>query len=164
LLPALESAKGRVVNLVTGIPKGAKATIEQLTGKDAKAGLGGYTRAKLALAALTAEQQRHHGDKGVTFVSLHPGIIPGTRFGQDMPAFVRAFGAFLAKLFRFGSTREQAAERYLRVATGEVTGGGFYDQGKESVAPVLARDPKFGSALWNALTLTSKRLPKSELS
>jgi len=40
----------------------------------------------------------------------------------------------------------------LRVATGEVTGGGFYDQGKESVAPVLARDPKFGSALWNALT------------
>ncbi len=89
----------------------------------------------------------------MTFVSLHPAIIPGTRFGQDIPPFVRAIGAFLARLFRFGSTPAQSAERYLQVATGEVTVGAFYDQGKERDAPTLARDPAFAEQLWDALLL-----------
>lgn len=156
LLPLLSKARGRVVNLVTGIPKNAKTTIAQIAGDASSAGIGSYTRNKLALAALTKEQQRRYASENVTVVSLHPGIIPGTRFGQDMPAFLRRFGAFLARVFRFGSTLDQAASRYLLVGTGEVQGGGFYNQGRLDAAPALAEDPVFAAALWAHLAGLSR--------
>jgi len=67
LMPALSAARGRVINVVTALPRGARATLAQLTGPRASAGLGGYTRAKLALATLTREQARRHAASGVTF-------------------------------------------------------------------------------------------------
>ena len=151
LLPQLAAAKGRVVNLVTNIPKGAKTTLEDLSGKTAGAGLGSYSRNKLALLALTKEQQRHYATEGVTAVSLHPGVIPGTRFGQDMPAFLRNFGGFVARLFGFASTLDDAAQRYVLVGTGQVEGGAFYKEGKLAPPPTLADDPAFSAQLWTHL-------------
>jgi NAD(P)-dependent dehydrogenase (short-subunit alcohol dehydrogenase family) len=151
LLPQLAAAKGRVVNLVTNIPKGAKTTLDDLTGERAGAGIGSYTRNKLALLALTKEQQRHYATQGVTVVSLHPGIIPGTRFGQDMPAFLRSFGGFIARLFGFASSLEDAAQRYVLVGTGKVDGGAFYKEGKLAPPPALADDPAFAAQLWTHL-------------
>ena len=151
LLPSLAAAGGRVVNVVTGVPKGARATIEQLAGPDAGAGMGAYIRAKLALQTLTIEQQRRHGARGVSFVSLHPGIIPGTRFGAEMPGFVRAIGEFIARLFRLSSTLAQAAERFVRVGTQAVEGGGFYKEGTLAAPPTQAQDPAFAAALWQRL-------------
>ncbi|HEX7600575.1 MAG TPA: SDR family NAD(P)-dependent oxidoreductase [Polyangiaceae bacterium] len=151
LLPQLAAAKGRVVNLVTNIPKGAKTTLEDLTGERADAGIGSYTRNKLALLALTKEQQRHYATQGVTVVSLHPGIIPGTRFGQDMPAFLRSFGGFVARLFGIASSLDDAAQRYVLVGTGQVDGGAFYKEGKLAPPPALADDPAFAAQLWTHL-------------
>jgi NAD(P)-dependent dehydrogenase (short-subunit alcohol dehydrogenase family) len=151
LLPQLAAAKGRVVNLVTNIPNGAKTTLDDLTGERAGAGIGSYTRNKLALLALTKEQQRHYAAQGVTVVSLHPGIIPGTRFGQDMPAFLRSFGGVIARLFGFASTLEDAAQRYVLVGTGQVDGGAFYKEGKLAPPPALADDPAFAAGLWSHL-------------
>lgn len=149
LLPELTAARGRVVNLVTRIPRGARATLAQLTGDKSAAGLGSYSRSKLALLAVTKEQQRRYGARGVTFVSLHPGVIPGTRFGVGvMPAFMLRFGGFIARIFRFGSTLEQAAARYLLVGTGEVKGGGFYNQGTLAPAPLQADEPAFAAEVW----------------
>jgi NAD(P)-dependent dehydrogenase (short-subunit alcohol dehydrogenase family) len=154
LMDQLSAAKGRVVNLVTGIPEGAKATIDELMGDAATAGIGSYTRNKLALAALTGEQQRRYGERGVTVVSLHPGIIPGTRFAADaMPAFLRAIGGFVARLFRFASTLDQAAERYVSMATGEVEPGAFYGQGRLAEPPKQAKDEAFAKLLWERLQL-----------
>jgi len=42
-----------------------------------------------ALLPLTREQNKRFVDRGITVVSLHPGIIAGTRFGQGMPPLVR---------------------------------------------------------------------------
>jgi NAD(P)-dependent dehydrogenase (short-subunit alcohol dehydrogenase family) len=151
LEPSLAAVKGRVVNLVTGVPKNAKATLDQLLGDKSLAGVGSYTKNKLALAALTGEMQRRYGKDAVTVVSLHPGIIPGTRFGQDMPAFVRGIMGFIARTFGLASTLEQAADRYVLVGTHEVEPGAFYAQGKLSDAPALARDPAFAGALWTKL-------------
>jgi retinol dehydrogenase-14 len=151
LEPALAAAKGRVVNLVTGVPKNAKATLDELVGEASAAGIGSYTKNKLALGALTGEMQRRYGKDGVTIVSLHPGIIPGTRFGQDMPAALRAVMGFVARAFGMASTLEQAADRYVRIGTGDVEAGAFYAQGKLADAPVLARDPAFAGALWQKL-------------
>src|SRR6185369_2367979 len=57
LIPSLAAAKGRVLNVVTGVPKKAKTTLDELAGDRSSAGVGSYTRAKLALGVLTKEQQ-----------------------------------------------------------------------------------------------------------
>ncbi len=151
LLEPLAAAKGRVVNVATGVPRAAKASVDELpTGG---AGLGAYTRAKLAVIALTKEQQARLGPKGITVVSIHPGIIPNTRFGEGvMPAPVRAFAGGIAKLFRFASTLDQAAERYVAAGTGSVEPGAHYAQGKLATGPALANEPHFRTALWAKLT------------
>jgi NAD(P)-dependent dehydrogenase (short-subunit alcohol dehydrogenase family) len=151
LRPALAAAKGRVVNVVTGVPKNAKATIDQLAGEASSSGLQSYVRAKLALLALTREQQRRFAADGITAVCLHPGIIPGTRFGQDTPAFVRAIMEKVARVFGLASSLEEAAARYITVGTGPVEGGGFYKEGALAPAPLQASDAAFGSTLWTTL-------------
>jgi NAD(P)-dependent dehydrogenase (short-subunit alcohol dehydrogenase family) len=151
LLEPLAKAHGRVVNVVTGVPRRARATLAELTGPEAKAGMGGYIRAKLALLTLTRAWQRRYGARGVTFVALHPGIIPGTRFGAEMPAWLRAIGEAIARLFRLSSTRDQAAARYLRVATEPVDAGGFYYEGALRPPPLQAEDEVFAEGLRAAL-------------
>lgn len=151
LLEPLAKASGRVVNVVTGVPRKARATVAELSGPGAKAGMGGYIKSKLALLALTRAWQRRYGGRGVTFVALHPGIIPGTRFGAEMPAWIRAIGEAIARLFRLSSTRDQAAARYLRVATGPVDAGGFYYEGVLRPPPLQAEDEAFAEGLRAAL-------------
>jgi NAD(P)-dependent dehydrogenase (short-subunit alcohol dehydrogenase family) len=151
LLPALEAAHGRVINLVTGIPQKAKVSLAQLA-DEARAGVGGYSRAKLALVALTRQQQARHAARGVTCVSLHPGIIPGTGFGQDLPGWMRRMGGFIARLFGLASTLEQAADRYVQLAEGPLEGGAFYAQGRLAPPPRHAADDAFGAALWQHLS------------
>jgi retinol dehydrogenase-14 len=147
LLPALEAARGRVVNVVTGVPKGAKTTVEAIAGDKAKPGMQSYIRNKLALLTLTIELQRRYGARGVAFASLHPGVIPGTRFGAEMPAFMQKIGPFVAKLLRLASTLDEAADRFVTVGTGQVEQGGFYYEGKLRDAPRLAQDPEFAASL-----------------
>jgi NAD(P)-dependent dehydrogenase (short-subunit alcohol dehydrogenase family) len=151
LLEPLAKASGRVVNVVTGVPRKARATLAELVGPGAKAGMGGYIRSKLALLTLTRAWQRRYGARGVTFVALHPGIIPGTRFGQETPAWIRAIGEAIARLFRLSSTRDQAAARYLRAATGPVDAGGFYYEGTLRPPPIQAEDEAFAEGLRAAL-------------
>ncbi len=151
LLPLLEKGKGRVLNVVTGVPNGAKATLDQLTGDNAAAGLQSYIRSKLALLALTREQQKRFASRGVTAVCLHPGIIPGTRFGQDTPKVVRVIMEAVGKVIGLMSTLEEAADRYVKVGTQAVEGGGFYKQGVLTAPPKLAGDEAFGSQLWTKL-------------
>ncbi len=156
LVGPLAAAKGRVMNIVTGVPNKAKATLDQLAGDESSAGMGSYIRNKLALLSLTGEQQKRFGARGITVVSLHPGIIPGTRFGQDIPAFLRAIGEAVAKVFGFGSSLDQAAERYIRVGSGAVEGGGFYKQGELTSPPSQALDAAFASQLWTKLEQVSR--------
>ena len=151
LLPALEAAKGRVVNVVTGVPASARATLDQLTGAKAGPGMQSYIRAKLALLTLTVEAQRRYGARGVSFVSLHPGIIPGTRFGSEMPAFVQKVAPWIAKILRLASSPAEAAARFVAVGTGEVEAGGFYYEGELREAPKQAQDPEFAASLRGAL-------------
>lgn len=160
LIEPLAAAKGRILNVVTGVPKGAKTTLEQLTGDKSDAGMQSYVRNKLALLMLTIEQQRRHGSRGITAVSLHPGVIPDTRFGQEMPAFMRAVGPFIARLFGIASTPDQAAERYVRVGTGPVEPGGFYAEGTLKEAPTQAQDQAFTGALWAHLGAVTSGAPE----
>jgi NAD(P)-dependent dehydrogenase (short-subunit alcohol dehydrogenase family) len=157
LVGPLSAAKGRIVNLVTGVQKSVRTTLDQLTGAKAGAGVQSYVRNKLALLAITQEQQRRYGGRGITAVALHPGVIPDTRFGQDMPAFLRKVMGFIARLFRFASTLDEAAARYLAVGTGPVEGAGFYYAGTLRAAPLQAQDTKFTGELWAHVAQVTSR-------
>jgi NAD(P)-dependent dehydrogenase (short-subunit alcohol dehydrogenase family) len=151
LLEPLVAAQGRVVNVVTGVQAGAQASLDQLTGARARAGVGSYVRAKLALIALTRAWQERHGGRGITFVALHPGVIPGTRFGQETPAWLRRLLEGIARLFRLTTPLDEAAARYVRAATTPVEPGGFYYEGVLRPPPRKAQDGRFAEELRSAL-------------
>ncbi len=151
LLPSLEPAQGRVLNITTGVPKRSKATIEELSGIKAGAGMQSYIRSKLAVIALTQEQGKHFATRNVTAVSLHPGIIPGTRFGGEMPKAMLAVGGFMTKLIGQATTLDEAAARFVKIGTEPVENGGYYKQGKLSPVPSALNDAFFGQSLWAML-------------
>jgi NAD(P)-dependent dehydrogenase (short-subunit alcohol dehydrogenase family) len=150
LVPELAAARGRVVNVVTAVRRRATTTMAQLFAADA-AGFAVYARTKLALVALTLEQQRRYGSRGITAVGLHPGVVPGTGFGHEVPAVVRGAMGLVARALRLASTRQQAAARYLALATGEVVPGGLYREGRPAPPPWHAQDAAFAVDLWTRL-------------
>ena len=127
------------------------ATLEQLVGSKAGPGMQSYIRNKLALVTLTIELQRRYEARGVSFASLHPGVIPGTRFGSDSPGLLMKIGPVIAKLLRITSSLDEAAERFVQVGTGEVEHGGFYYEGKLRQAPRQAQDLEFAASLRSTL-------------
>jgi NAD(P)-dependent dehydrogenase (short-subunit alcohol dehydrogenase family) len=151
LLPSLVGAKGRVLNITTGVPKNATVTLDQLNGSKASSGMQSYIRNKLALIAVTQEQAKRYAAFGVTSVALHPGIIPGTRFGGELPKAMLAVGGFMTKLLGLATTLDQAAERFVTIGTGHVKSGGYYKEGKLSLAPASIDDPAFTRSLWMML-------------
>lgn len=150
LLEPLAAAKGRVVNVVTGIQSGFTTKLEQVVGPKATGGMFAYVRNKLVLLGLTVGQQQRYGARGITFVALHPGIIPSTRFGQSMTGFnpFTTIGPFFSKLFRIGVTEAAAAARYVKVGTEPVEGGGYYYEGVLRPAPKQAQESAFVDAAW----------------
>jgi NAD(P)-dependent dehydrogenase (short-subunit alcohol dehydrogenase family) len=154
LLPQLAAAKGRVINVVTGIQNGFSARLEQIVGPKATGGMFAYVRNKLALLTLTRAQQQQYASRGITFVALHPGIIPTTRFGTTMTGFnpFTTIGPLFAKLFRFGDSAEVAAKRYVTAATEPLEGGGYYYEGKLRPAPKQALEQSFVDAVWKLVS------------
>jgi NAD(P)-dependent dehydrogenase (short-subunit alcohol dehydrogenase family) len=151
LIEPLSAAKGRVVNVATFVPSGTKATPEQLWGEKADAGMSAYSRAKLAVQALTREQQKRLSGRGITAVCFHPGIILETNFGSEMPGIFRAFGPVVAWVSGFRTTLDEAAGRFVRLATEEIEGGGYYKLDDLAEPPVQARDAAFGEQVWARL-------------
>lgn len=159
LVDSLAAAKGRVVNVVTGISNGMSADVDQLVGPKAKGGMMAYVRNKLALLAVTLEQQKRLGARGITVVALHPGIIPTTRFGHTLSGFnpFTTIGPFFAKLFGFGVSAQTAATRFVSVSTEPVEPAGYYYEGQLRPAPKRALDPAFSGALWTKLESVKPR-------
>ncbi|MCA9611096.1 MAG: SDR family NAD(P)-dependent oxidoreductase, partial [Myxococcales bacterium] len=151
LLGPLSAANGRVINVVTGLNASMKTRLDQLVGAKASGGFFGYARNKLALLAVTMEEQARWSDRGVTFVALHPGIIPTTRFGHTLTGFnpFTTIGPMVAKLFRLGVTEDVAAERYVRLASEPVEGGGYYFEGVLRPAPKQLADEAFVRSVWD---------------
>jgi NAD(P)-dependent dehydrogenase (short-subunit alcohol dehydrogenase family) len=86
LLSPLKASEGRVVNVITQVPVRTRLNVDELIDPPSYNPFAAYNRAKLALIALTLEQAARYADAGITPVAVHPGIVFGTRFGNDMPA------------------------------------------------------------------------------
>lgn len=151
LRPALRAAKGRVVNLATGLSGGTTMELADLRTPRSYSALGSYSKAKLAAIMLTLEQAERWKSDGITSVVVHPGIIPGTRFGSEMPRAMIAIGSAVAKLFGMASTPEQAQERYRSAAFADIANGSFIAEGKAKAPPKAVQDAKLRAALWENL-------------
>lgn len=140
---------GAVVNVVTGVPKGAKLAVEELASPAKYSALGVYTKAKLALEMLTIEQAGRYPDLRVN--CAHPGIIPGTRFGADMPKVMLAIGSLVAKLFGMATTAEAAVACFRAAAEGSASGL-LYAKGAPADYPTQAKDNATRDQLWRLLS------------
>jgi retinol dehydrogenase-14 len=148
----LSAAKGRIVNVATGVPKKTKVELETVANPTQYSAMGAYSNAKLSLIGLSIEQAQRLADKQISVVSIHPGIILGTRFGKGViPGFAVALMRLIGPLFRISSPPEKAVARFLRASLDEVQSGTFFDQDKIGEAPRQAQDPTFRIQLWNLL-------------
>jgi NAD(P)-dependent dehydrogenase (short-subunit alcohol dehydrogenase family) len=152
LLSPLQAAEGRVVNVITRIPARTRLNVEELIDPPRYNAFAAYNRAKLALIALTLEQAARYADVSITPVGVHPGIVFGTRFGNDMPAWLTRLGPIAAQLLRRPtSTIDDAGDRLAHSATATLTPGTLLAEGDLEEPPIAAADLTLRKRLFNLL-------------
>jgi NAD(P)-dependent dehydrogenase (short-subunit alcohol dehydrogenase family) len=156
LLSPLRAGEGRVVNVVTEVSARTRLDIDRLTDPPRYNAFAAYSRAKLALMALTLEQATRYAEAGITPVAVHPRIVFGTRFGNDMPSWLTRVGPIAARLLRRPtSSVDDAGALLAYAATAALDSGtlladaGLYDP------PSAATDSTLREQLWELLDALS---------
>src|SRR5215212_6373438 len=142
LLPPLRAGAGRVVNVVTRVSARTRLGIDGLTDPPRYNAFAAYSRAKLALMALTLEQAARYAEAGITPVAVHPRIVFGTRFGNDMPAWL---------LRRPTSSVVDAGDLLAHAATAALNSGTLLAEAGPDEPPAAATDPILQKRLWELL-------------
>src|SRR5829696_2009800 len=152
LLPPLRAGAGRVVNVVTRVSARTRLGIDGLTDPPRYNAFAAYSRAKLALMALTLEQAARYAEAGITPVAVHPGIVFGTRFGNDMPAWLNRLGPIAARLLRRPtSSVVDAGDLLAHAATAALNPGTLLAEAGPDEPPAAATDPILQKRLWELL-------------
>jgi NAD(P)-dependent dehydrogenase (short-subunit alcohol dehydrogenase family) len=140
-----------VVNVVTRVSARTRLGIDGLTDPPRYNAFAAYSRAKLAHMALTLEQAARYAEAGITPVAVHPGIVFGTRFGNDMPAWLNRLGPVAARLLRRPtSTVDEAGDCLTHAATALNPGTLLAEAGPDE-PPAAATDPILRKRLWELL-------------
>lgn len=161
LTPLLKaSAPARVVNVVTKLFDNTKLDLDDLQSRRKYSSFRVYGGAKLGLMAVTYEQARRLKDQGITVNCVHPGVIPETNFGSDMPGLARAMGPFFAWLFGMKVTLEEGGAQAVYAASApelkDVTGQ-YLIKHKPAKSPPLSYDLDFTRRLWAACEELTRR-------
>lgn len=144
----------RVVTTASDAHRGATLALGRVQGDDPLAGMQAYGHSKLANVLFAAELARRLDAAGraVTSNSVHPGFVPGSRFGRFLPGPLSALFRGLGAIPGTASVADGAAELlHVAVSTegGDVTGR--YFSGQQPVRPSdAARDPDAAARLWVA--------------
>ena len=138
---ALAKRKGRVVNLSTGFLNNFKLDVEDLVAPKKYSGFSQYGKVKLASVLMTVEQAQRFANDSVTAVSMHPGIILGTRFNGGTPKVMQAVGGPILRAVGLACTIDEAQRRFREVAFGDVGNGSYVVNGKKGTLPKQATDP-----------------------
>ena len=145
LHPALAAAKGRVVNVATGFLDHFPLVADDLPGPKKFSGFSQYARAKLASVMMTVEQSKRYGAEGVTAISVHPGIIMGTRFGGGQPALMQTLFGPLMRATGAACTLEEAVRRFRVACFDEIPTGAYVQKGAPAPLPKQANDEQVRS-------------------
>ncbi|MFL5357944.1 SDR family NAD(P)-dependent oxidoreductase [Archangium sp.] len=148
---ALAAAKGRVVNLATGFLDSFPVEVDELVAPKKYAGLAQYGRSKQASVMMTVEQAKRYAAEGVSAVSLHPGVIMGTRFGGGQPKVMQLLAGPLMRLIGLGCTLEEAQRRFFVAAFGDVPNGSYIVNGKPAELPKQVKDEAVRAKVYSLL-------------
>ncbi len=145
-----QSAPARVVNVSSGAHSRASIDLTDLQHeRRAYRGFRVYSESKLALTMLTAEFARRFSGSGVTFNSLHPGVV-----GSGFASGKGLLGLFWGVAKRFMLTPEAGAVTSVYLASApevaNVTGSYFAKMQPAPVNPIAA-DTKLAEQLWTVL-------------
>ncbi len=113
LYPLLKETDGRVVTVSSDAHHGTSMNFEGLRTIESYSGWSAYSRSKLANVLFTYEL----ADRAETITAncLHPGAVPGSGFGRDLPAPIRASLSLLeACQSRFRGRSQKASSRVQR--------------------------------------------------
>jgi len=134
LHPAIAAAKGRVVNVATGFLNNYPVDVDGLVEPKKFSTFGTYAIAKHASVMMTVEQAKKYASDGVTAVSVHPGIIMGTRFGGGQPKIAQMIGGPIMRAIGMACTLEEAVRRFGVACFDNVPSGSYVVKGE--VAPL----------------------------
>lgn len=146
---ALSAAKGRVVNVATGFLDNFPVVLDELNEPRKYSGLQQYGRVKTASVMMTVEQSKRFD--GVTAVSVHPGIILGTRFGGGQPKAMQMIAGPIMRAIGLACTLEEAVRRFTVACFGDVPSGSYLVKGNVAPLPKQVDDANVRAGVWTFL-------------
>lgn len=163
LWPQLRRAGGihgegaRVITVASDLHRRADFDVAALTGSDGPTGPAAYAHSKLANVLFAAELAEAAAGAGVTSISCHPGVAPGTSLARESGGLSRtlwkAFGA-IGRVLPLGpvdTAREAAGTScYLATSADTTSLTGEYVVDREPATPSEdARSMENRRRLWN---------------
>ncbi|MFB6247740.1 MAG: SDR family NAD(P)-dependent oxidoreductase [Salinibacter sp.] len=144
----------RVVTTASDAHRGATFALDRVQGDDLLAGMTAYGHSKLANVLFAAELARRLDAAGrpVTSNSVHPGFVPGSRFGRFLPGPLSTLFQGLGLIPGTASVADGAAELlYVAVSPAGGEASGRYFSGQQPASPSgAARDRNAAARLWTA--------------
>lgn len=152
LMPALEAGRATVIQTSSAAAlRFADFDIDDLHGEHGYAPQTAYGNGKLANILFTEELQRRYGDRGISAVSFHPGLV-ATSFASETTHYMKwLYHGPLKRLFTISA--DEGAGQLVWLATGEpgvdFEPGRYYESYKVAtkVAPELG-DADLARDLW----------------
>ena len=146
---ALAEAKGRVVNVATGFLDWYPLDPADLVDPKKYASNPQYGRAKQASVMMTVEQAKRFAADGVSAVSVHPGIIMGTRFGGGQSSLVQALAGPVMRGIGIACSLEEAVRRFNVACWGDVPSGSYLVKGEVAPLPKQVNDATVRARVWD---------------
>jgi NAD(P)-dependent dehydrogenase (short-subunit alcohol dehydrogenase family) len=145
------SAPARIVNVSSAAHKHGRMRFDDLQGEKGWGALRSYSDSKLANILFTYELARRLAGTGVTVNCLHPGVIPATSLGRDLPKALMKVAEVLVKVLFFGSSPEEGARTSIYLASSpDVAGvtGKYFIKSAEARSSKASHDAAAAARLW----------------
>lgn len=150
LLPLVEKAGGRIVNVASRAHQGVDLDLVDIEGKVAYNGWRAYQKSKLCNILFTRELGRRleESGSGVTVCALHPGFVDSA-FGDNSGGFLGVVLRVLKKAIAINIQKGAQTQVYLCTTEQPVQQGGYYANKKLVLPSSAARDMTTATQLWH---------------
>jgi len=142
----------RVVTTASDAHRGAELDLDRVRTLDGYSGMGAYAHSKLANVLFASELARRlaAADRSVVSNSLHPGFVPGSRFGRFLPGPLAGLFRMVGVVPGTSSVADGAAELlHVAVSSDAADISGRYFSGQSPTTPSeAARDGGAAARLW----------------
>jgi len=141
-----KAVPSRVINVSSTLYARGRIDLNNLEGKNIGfSGPGFYSNSKMALVLLTKEWAKTYKESGITFNSLHPGVI-GTNL-------IRNYGPVMSLIYKVvGRSPEHGAKTTIYLASSEEVSnisGEYFSNSKMSKTNEYSHDMELAKKLWD---------------